>query len=320
LADLGRTIEGLSALRAGADLAEVLGLGTTMVRAYNNRSEIEAMHDPRAALETSRAGLVLAGRLGNKVTGLLANSGECALRTGDWPSALSELEGALAEEFEPADRAWLLRAASAFRALRGEPVDDRLAEIRRLVGDTGDPQLRANASIAAAFAAFAMGDLHEARSAWQRAASLAGSILATAVPRAARAALWAGDAAAARDDLAALDSSGVHGPAIEADRRTIRAGLAVLEGRPADALALYREALRAWRDLGLAWDEALCGLDMASLLDPADPEVRAAADAAREILTRLGAKPFLARLDAAMERQPAAAMREPARSRDISTV
>jgi hypothetical protein len=44
------------------------------------------------------------------------------------------------------------------------------------------------------------------------------------------------------------------------------------------------------------------------------------ADAAREILTRLGAKPFLARLDAAMERQPAAATHEPARSPDPSTV
>jgi len=91
-------------------------------------------------------------------------------------------------------------------------------------------------------------------------------------------------------------------PAIEADRRTIRAGIAALEGRRADALALYRDALRAWRDLGLAWDEALCGLDMALLLDPADPDVRAAASATRETLVRLEAAPFVARLDAAMTR------------------
>jgi class 3 adenylate cyclase/tetratricopeptide (TPR) repeat protein len=301
LADLGRTIEGLSALRAGADLAEALGLGTTVLRAYNNRSEIEAMHDPRAGLETSRAGLALARRLGaRQITALLANSGECALRTGDWPSALAELEGALAEEFEPTDRVWLLRAASALRALRGEPVDDRLAELRRLVGDTDEPQLRANVSIAAAYAAFAMGDLNEARSAWHQATVLVEATVATSLPRAARAALWAGDGAAARDDLAALDAAGVHGPAIEADRTMIRAGLAALERRPADALARYREALRAWRDLGLAWDEALVGIDMATLLDPADPEVRAAAESAREILVRLGAAPFVTRLDAAL--------------------
>ena len=82
----------------------------------------------------------------------------------------------------------------------------------------------------------------------------------------------------------------------------VRAGLAALEGRPTDALPLYREALRAWRDLSLAWDEALCGLDMATLLDLADPEVRAAAAQAREILVRLEAAPFIARLDAALAR------------------
>ena len=74
-------------------------------------------------------------------------------------------------------------------------------------------------------------------------------------------------------------------PAIEADRRTIRAGIAALEGRRADALALYRDALRAWRDLGLAWDEALCGLDMALLLDPADPDVLA--ECGRTVASRL---------------------------------
>jgi len=62
---------------------------------------------------------------------------------------------------------------------------------------------------------------------------------------------------------------------------------------------MYGEALQGWRDLGLAWDEALCGLDMALLLDPGEPDVRAAAEAAREILVRLEAAPLVARLDAA---------------------
>jgi hypothetical protein len=41
---------------------------------------------------------------------------------------------------------------------------------------------------------------------------------------------------------------------------------------------------------------------MATLLDPSEPEVQAAAEAAREILVRLRAAPFIARLDAAMAR------------------
>lgn len=63
---------------------------------------------------------------------------------------------------------------------------------------------------------------------------------------------------------------------------------------------MYRDALRTMRDLGLDWDEALCSVDMATLLGPADPEVRAAAERAREILARLGAKPLLERLEAAL--------------------
>jgi hypothetical protein len=59
---------------------------------------------------------------------------------------------------------------------------------------------------------------------------------------------------------------------------------------------------------------------MASLLDPAEPVVRAAADSAREILTRLGAKPFLARLETAMQRRSSADVKEGAGFRETSTV
>lgn len=41
-----------------------------------------------------------------------------------------------------------------------------------------------------------------------------------------------------------------------------------------------------------------------TLLDPGEPEVRAAADRAREILAGLGARSFLNRLEAAMARSP----------------
>jgi len=272
--------------------------------AHGNRAGIDAGRDPRVALETARAGLALTRRLGRRqhIGTLFSNGAWSALRTGDWPWVLAELEAALGEEFEALERTVFLGVDVLFRAFRGEPVADQLDEITRLVGDSDDPQTLSNVVECDATVAFAAGRLGDARTAWLRLADSTGSAANAAdwLTRAARAALWAGDAAAARADLAALDASGVHGPPVEADRRTIRAGLAALEGRPADALPLYREALRAWRDLGLAWDEALCGLDMATLLDPADPEVRTAADAAREILVRLEAAPFIARLDAAL--------------------
>jgi CO/xanthine dehydrogenase Mo-binding subunit len=97
--------------------------------------------------------------------------------------------------------------------------------------------------------------------------------------------------------LADLDSTEAHGRVVDINRRTIRAGLTALEGRTGDAQSAFREALAGWRDLGSPWREALTGITTATLLEPTDPEVRAAAEAAREILVRLEAKPFLDRLD-----------------------
>ena len=304
LGSIGRTIEGLGAIRAGRDLAESLGTGNGILRAINNLAYLEASRDPRAALETSRAGLALARRLGVRawLSGLLQNLGEFGLRTGDWSAAEDELGASLTEDWEPVDRAWLLTALIPITAACGEQVDDPLAELHRLLAHTDDVQQPSNATMTDGLVAFAVSDLEEARQAFHHAASLYSPLLPIAIPRAARSGLWLGEGTAAAADLEALETSGFHGPAIEADRRTIRAGLAALDHRPAEALPLYREALRSWRDLGLAWDEALCGIDMAILLDPAEPEVRAAAESAREILVRLGAKPFIARLDTALGR------------------
>src|SRR4029077_7849978 len=99
-----------------------------------------------------------------------------------------------------------------------------------------------------------------------------------------------------------IDASPRRGRAVDNDRATIHAGIAALEGRTAEAMAGYRQALGVWRDLGLVWDEALCAIDMATVLDPSEPEVRAAGEAAREILVRLRAVPFIERLDAALAR------------------
>ncbi len=302
LAIIGRATEGRGLLRAGQELAEAQGLGPTFLRAMNNRTVIEAGRDPRAGLEVARAGLPLARRLGRRTSSalLLGNGAEHALRVGDWQWAIEGLEAALADEQDSPDRILTLPVFISLLAVRGQAVPGLVDELARLVGPSSDPNVVSGQGIAAGFVALAAGRLEDARTAWHRVASASANNLPEAMARGARAALWAGDAAGARDDLAALDASGVHGPASEADRMTIRAGLAALDGHPADALARYRECLRSWRDLGLAWDEALIGIDMATLLDPAHPEVRASAESAREILVRLGAAPFVARLDAAL--------------------
>ena len=223
---------------------------------------------------------------------MLPNLGEFGLRTGDWSAAEEELRAALTEDWEPVDRNWLVIALLPITAARGETIDEPMAEAHSLMTQSGDVQQPSSLLMTEGLVGLALGDLADAREAFHRATSLYSPLLPTSAPRAARCALWMGDGAAAAADLGILEASGFHGPAIDADRRTIKAGLAALDGRPAEALTLYREALRAWRDLGLAWDEALCGIDMATLLDPTDPEVRSAAESCREILIRLGANRF----------------------------
>jgi tetratricopeptide (TPR) repeat protein len=304
LASLSRATEGLSLIRGGQAVAESQGLNRTLLRAFINVSAVEVSRNPGAALEGVKPGLALARQLGERspTATLLSNGAEAAVRTGDWPWALAELEAALADELEASDRVVMLGTVAVIHSMRGDPVADLVAELTTHVGATTDPLMLGMLYNTTAYEAFAAGRLSESRAPWHRYAEISKTNLSDATERSARAALWLGDVGEAGDDLATLDASGVHGPAIETGRATIRAGIAALEGRPADALALYRDALREWRDLGLVWDEALCGLDMAILLDPAEPEVRAAADAAREILVRLEAAPFLARLDAAMAR------------------
>ena len=66
LASLGRVVEGAGVISAGRDLAEALGLATTVLRALNNLAYVEGDRNPRASLETSRVGLALARRLGTR--------------------------------------------------------------------------------------------------------------------------------------------------------------------------------------------------------------------------------------------------------------
>jgi len=207
--------------------------------------------------------------------------------------------GVRPEDLEDADRISLLGNSVIVHACRGEDVTAELAELQRLIGDDW-AGTTAHVDDAMGNAAMANGRLGDARTAWRHLADQDAGNAPEFRYRAARPALWDRDVAGAQADLAALDATGVHGTVVELRRTTIRAGLAALEGRSAEALLLYREALRGWRDVGQTWDEALTGIDMATLLDPADAEVRTAATSAREILVRLGANPFVARLDAAL--------------------
>ena len=300
LAQDGRYNEGTALVRAGQELADKHGLVDTLMRAVGNRIAFESSADPLAALEIGRAGIATARRLGYHDALIIGNTADVARRVGEWAWGLDLVDEALDEGYEGSDRAELLVTSIVFHAFRGDPTAEKMAELERLFGGATDAYRMAYVEWAQGSVAFAAGRLGEARERYRKGIELTAS--PDGLPYPARAALWSRDIEAVRSDLAELAASGMHGRALDADRVTIRAGIAALEGRTGDAIALYGAALRSWRDLGLVWDEALCGIDMASLLDRAEPAVRASAEVAREILVRLEAAPFIARLDAALAR------------------
>ena len=231
------------------------------------------------------------------------NLGYTGFVTGDWDFALEVMGAVLAEDIDLATRTWLLSNWFIIRVSRGDEVETELAQLKELAATHTDPHIAAAPLDTTANAALADGRYEDAQRDWLASGGIA-SFAPQSFYQAARAALWAHDLEALERDLVAIDATGFHGPVVEARRVTVRLALAALGGRQAEAIALYRDALAAWRGLRVAWEEAMTGLDMVTALDTSLPEVRSAAASSREILARLGARPYLERLDAALSRAP----------------
>ena len=267
--------------------------------------------DPMGASASAFEALEVARRMGRRDRALLAinNFGYNAFLTGDWDRALTELDSALTEDLDAPNRIWLSSNSAIIHVCRGDDVSEQLREIDRLVKEANESELATAASDAHGNAAFAAGDFAASASHWRSVAAATPAILPAFSYQAARSWLWLGNEAEFRKDLAAFEAAGFHGQVIDARHATLLAGVAALEGRMSDATALYREALDRWRDLGLAWDEALTGLDVVTVLDTNDKWVRSVAESTRVILERLGATPLLARLDELAQRQPSSVAR-----------
>ena len=301
---LRRPYEGVGAIRAGIDLAQANGLTEITWRGLNNLSGYLINSDIRGVFDAARTALMLATRRGDRAgyAFTLVNATYAALETGDWDWAQGENETATETAPEDVERALLTVSRLMIGSLRGEDPAEQTAWLERFIGSSDEDVWRQSILDVRFWVAFGAGRLSDAYDAATEYGHVYPPEASYIYPYAAICALWERDRERAAAALAALDSTGAHGRIVDVNRRTIQAGLAVLEGRAGDALSAFREALAGWRDLGAPWREALTAITMATLLEPADPEVRPAAEAAREILVRLQAAPFIARLDAATVR------------------
>jgi tetratricopeptide (TPR) repeat protein len=311
LGSLGRRREALALAKGAVEIAATERLTSVHLRAMVTLSGHLTEVDVAEALAVIREMLVLSRRSGHRdsVLSAVGNIGYLGFLGGEWDGATAEMDASLAEELAPRDRLTILNNSLIIRAARGEDIAAGLAEMARLGSDSGmsggqwqmfiaDPQ---------ANAAMAGGDLSTAGEQFAMVGATDPSQSSEYFYRAARAALWSRDSAGADRLLAQSEAAGGFGPIVAARHACLRAGLAALEGRSAEAISTYRQALKGWRSANAKWDEALTGLDMAILLDPALPEVAAEAQTARAILVELRAKPYLERLDTALARASAPA-------------
>ncbi|HEY2916479.1 MAG TPA: adenylate/guanylate cyclase domain-containing protein [Candidatus Limnocylindrales bacterium] len=318
---VGRPIEGMVLLRGAHQLALAHDFGEVELNARVLMTFMEQWADPGAGVALTREGFEIARRTGSRGYGfqMVGNGTICAIPVGEWDWATALLDEWIALEATAGQRAEFYYDRSIFKSLRGDDGTADAAEGERLRTEAGisDPQWQSYEHWSQAWIAFARGDLATASAEAVRAMEVTDYFMALAWPLAVRAALWSGDADAARAIIELPGIQGFAGALTDADQVLARAGLAAVDGRSAEAIAGFREALRGYRAIGASFAEAVAAVDLATLLPAAE---RRAADldeairTAEATLSRLGARPFLERLEASRDRE--AVVDAPAGTRD----
>ena len=300
LANIGRSYEGLGAIRAGIELADELGLVATGLRGRINLGVLSS--DPRVSFEAAEAGLEIARRfgLGGYVRTLVGNLASAAMDVGEWDRAVRELAAAREESPDELTANYLSWSLATYRSWRGEDVTAEVARLTAWAETFDDPGAREAPHGLRAEVAFAAGDFRVAADEWLAFAASDSLNAPTATFTAGLAGLLALDADRAAAGLAGHEASGRHGRLHSLDRRLLRAGLLGLGDRRAEALREGRLVLVEYERLGLRLRQAIGRLALITVAGGDDPETRELADSARAILQQLGAKPFLKLLDAAL--------------------
>jgi hypothetical protein len=277
--------------------AESYGLVDVGLRARINLSYAAAAEDPQMAFEVVRDGVALVRHLGMAGYGgyMLGNAAAFAAQNGEFEWAIATLEETLAD-FDQ-DYAARFRLAQ-LRGLQGADVDADFAAVAERVAGSTEIQIQATVDEGMAMVELARGNFQRALELAKRSYERNVAPDSESLPITARAAAWLGEEAALRAVIDLLVSQPGRLPA--AARREAEASMAALQGRRSEAATGFADAIRRWRELGLHVDVAWCALSWVTLLGSADPAARAAAEEARALFERIGARPLLSLLERAM--------------------
>ena len=292
LSKVGRAAEALALTEGARRLAQDQGFANWELRSTIQLSLLVATGDPKAAVTLAGTGIELARRIGRRGEQLLliGNAGEDAFRTGEWDWQTSQIEALDHLELDKGTLLTMQLASLVVSYVRGSvEYADLVERLDSAQQSFDDPDTESARWDVRAWLDFADGRFPEARANWTKVTEISALNTPYVLPRIAHTSLLLGDAAAAADTLNALMKTSARGRAVDVDKVAIQAGIAAIEGRSGDALAGFRSALAAWRDLGLVWDEVLTSLVFVTLVGENVPEARRAAETARELMAARGA-------------------------------
>jgi class 3 adenylate cyclase/tetratricopeptide (TPR) repeat protein len=302
LFNLGRRREAAALSRARRELVATGSLGEQARELLLSSVDLHD-DDLRVARRTAADAADLFRRAGDRGMETMnrLNAVEFAIYLGEWDYARAALAEPLPGKTPRHTVWWRTCCEALLEALTGhfDVADRQFDEVDAQMREGQNAAMRDTLLHMRAMADLARGDL--AKSSADTGAFLEKNPtgMNSAVPWsiAARASIWAKDVEGA--ELAISGMAALHGRWMDIVRSTVEAGVAALKGRMEEAADIYRTVAERWRALDVPLDLALCGVDAATVLDE-EHRLPDLIEESREILTQLGAAPFLARFEAAV--------------------
>ena len=216
----------------------------------------------------------------------------------DWDATLALVQNTYDEAGDDADRVLLLSLKSFFGIIRGDSTESTIDPWQDLGLESDSPETASTREMLHGMAELVGGDLEVAYERFVAAAEQQpDDVYALGV--AMRAALWLRDRDKATTALGRLEEYPATGRVGQAFRTWARAGFAALEGRVDEAVAGFADADARFDEVSAQLPRAEAALDAVILL-PDRPELRPAAERARETFQQVGARPYLDRLEQAL--------------------
>ncbi|MGH3073622.1 MAG: ATP-binding protein, partial [Gaiellales bacterium] len=302
LAQLGRDREARALLHASIDVAHAGGFVAAEIRATSNLGS--NLDDRREARDAYRAAAELASRVGNRTMARWASESarfQAYQLAEEWDEAMAESVRVRAEDRASAmDEARTWGVYSQFLSARGEPTDEALSALEMVATRISDDYPRWAVGLVRSDRALMAGDFSAACDLAIAASEIDRELEPYALGVALRPALWGRDVARTRMVAERLDAQPQAAAYVQWTRTSARAGLAAFEGRIDEAVAGFGAALAMMRAVSANMDYALTALDLLVLVGADHPATREPAAEARKIFERVGARPYLDRLDAAL--------------------